>query len=261
MRFIFPWLFLLIIACTPVQESDNIPIVNETSHNDRSRNGDSDSALNNSKETLELDTILERNNPKNLDLHQHQLFIDTTRSSIYYDQIMDWTPNRSDLGGIDYYLGQIALHDKLNHVNLDRFPKKWISIHKLKDQFYAYNPINGVDWRITLTDSSVNEYAMESYADAISKLVSISKNELVLKVRSYYNQHSFPLSYLQIKKSKMPHIYTLVYSNDLTFAQDAYVRLITPLEYLKEFDLIVNDAPYLVYSTIEFDRITLEDLE
>lgn len=208
-----------------------------------------------------IDTILERNNPSNLGSEKHQLFIDTTRNSRYYDQLISWKPNESDKGGVDYYMGQIGSKFNINHVDLKSFPKKWISIHKLNDTFYAYNPMNGIDWRMTLTDSSVNYYAIESDADAISELVSISDNELILKLRSSYDKNNFSQSYMRIKRSKFPHLYTLMYSTSLTFLAEEKVQLITPIEYLKYYDLIVSDAPTLVYSHVRFDQVQLMDVE
>lgn len=208
-----------------------------------------------------IDTILERNNPANLDSEKHQLFIDTTRNSRYYDQLISWKPNESDKGGIDYYLGQIGSKFNINHVDLKSFPKKWISIHKLNDTFYTYNPMNGIDWRMTLTDSSVNYYAIESDADAISELVSISDNELILKLRSSYDKNNFSPSYMRIKRSKFPHIYTLMYSISLTFLAEEKVRLITPIENLKYYDLIVSDSPNLVFSSVQFDSVRLMDID
>ena len=38
----------------------------------------------NSNFRIEVDTIIEKNSPGNLNLEKHQLFIDTTRNSNYY---------------------------------------------------------------------------------------------------------------------------------------------------------------------------------
>ena len=37
------------------------------------------------------DTIVERNTPSSLDLSKHQIFIDTTRNSIFYKNIKNWS--------------------------------------------------------------------------------------------------------------------------------------------------------------------------
>ena len=37
-----------------------------------------------------LDTIIEKNSPKNLDLTKHQLYLDTSRSNKHYDWLQNW---------------------------------------------------------------------------------------------------------------------------------------------------------------------------
>ena len=50
---------------------------------------------------VDLDTILEKNNPKNLDLSKHQLFIDTTRNSETFNSLEISKPNQNIINHSD----------------------------------------------------------------------------------------------------------------------------------------------------------------
>jgi hypothetical protein len=207
-----------------------------------------------------LDTIIEPNDPNSLDTTIHQLFLDTTKNSKYYSQILNWHPNEFDIGGTEYYLNEIKELHKNSTVNFKKFPRDWISIHSLNQQFVASNPLNGIDVRYVLTDSSFNFYAMESDACAISKIIKLTNNELIAELVEYIEEDSTEIVYLKIAQSDIPLLYTIEYSGTKEFVETEFVRLITPLENLTQFNLVVNDAPVLNSSMVRFEKTKRSDV-
>ncbi len=210
---------------------------------------------------VDIDTILERNAPALLDLTKHQLFIDTTRSSTFYKEILDWKPNEFDDQAVQYYCNEISKTIDLRKVDLKQFPRDWILLHSINNQFVAYNPINGIDWRFRLTDNSVNEYSIEADADKISKVISLKPDELVLELRTIPKKSTAHVMYLRIKKTKIAYLYSLQKSYTLDFETTNEIKLITPLENLTKFDLVVNHSPVLINSRVRFDSIKRTMLE
>ena len=210
---------------------------------------------------IKIDTIIEPNSPKKLDFSKHQLFVDTTRNSKYYEQILKWTSNKFDIGGVNYYLNQIKLTQKTSKIDLNDFPKKWTSIHLLNGKYVSYNPLNGIDWRLTLTDSSINYYAIESDADAFYKKIKHTDKELIIELRTCVEKNENQIEFLRIKKSNIQYLYSFQFSNSITFEETEYVSLITPIENIIEFDLVVDDAPDLLNSGIVFDKIKRINIE
>lgn len=214
-----------------------------------------------SEKQISTDTILERNSPDLLDMTRHQLFIDTTRNSKYFRQISDWKPNEFDKQGADYYFKEISETFDSKKVDLKEYSGDWISIHSLDNEYVAYNPINGIDRRYTLTDSSIVYYAIEADADLISKVVSLDKIELILELRTIPQKSKNQISYLRIKKTKIPYLYSIQNSESLDFDNAEYITLVTRIENLVEFNLVVSDAPRLVHSTVKFDKVDRKILE
>jgi hypothetical protein len=204
---------------------------------------------------LEIDKNIEYNSPQNLDSTKHQLFIDTTRNSKYYNQITNWKPNKYDIEGVEYYFKEITKTFKPKKINLNGFPRNWISIQSLNNEFVAYNPLNGINWRFELTDSSINHYKIESDTEVISRLISIQPNKLILEIRSYFEGNQNQTSFFKIQATTTPFLYTLQHSTTLSFKNVRHTFLITPIEHLKEFNLVVDDAPTLVRSYVRFDKV------
>lgn len=208
-----------------------------------------------------VDTLLEYNSPDLLDMSKHQLFIDTSKNSKYYKQIADWKPNKFDIQGIDYYFREISKTFESEKVNLMGFPRDWISLHSLNNEYVVYNPINGIDWRFSLTDSTVNQYRVESDTDLISKVIMLKPEELILELRTIPQKNKNQVAFIRIKKTKNPHIYSYQRSETSNFETTDYINLITPIEHLTEFNLVVSDAPQLVHSIVKFDKVEKDKLE
>ena len=102
---------------------------------------------------------------------------------------------------------------------------------------------------------------MEADADVISKVISLDQKELILELRSYTQKSKNQISYMRIKKTKVPYIFSIQNSDTLDFDKTKYINLVTPIENLDEFNLVVSDAPELVETPVKFDEIERQILE
>ena len=202
----------------------------------------------------DIDTIIEYNNPKFLDFNRHQLFIDTTKNSKYYDEILNWKPNEFDKKAVKYYTEKINKENNFKHFKLGGIPRDWILIHSLNKSFVAYNPANSIDWRFRITNKSVNYYAIEADADVISKVIKLSKDEVVLELKTIEMKSPNLKRFLSIKKTQYPFIYSFGFSETGNF-DDSHYRLVTPLKNLKQFNLLVSDAKEHIHYNPKFDNL------
>lgn len=187
-----------------------------------------------------LDTILEKNNPKNLDLSKHQLFIDTTRNSETYKKLINWKPNRTDNDAISYYEKEIAKKHKPIKIDLKGFPRHWISLKKLNNEFVIYEPCDGNTTVYEINESSVLFfYQLESDADLISELMKITENEIALELRTVPQKTESEKTKLTIKPTEFKNIYELTYS----YGDVIKKQFITSIEKVSEFDIVVNHCP------------------
>lgn len=193
------------------------------------------------------DTILERNNPNSLDLAKHQIFIDTTRNSTFYERVKNWSESQWDKQAIDSYLNSINQDFKSEKVVINDFPSHFITLRKLNNQFVLYDRCDGIDPRFEIRDTAFIFYGpLESEAELISKMVSLTDNSIELELRTIQENSSDQLSRLQIEKID-DFIYKLTYKNQ-TFDRVDYV---TTVEGIEKFDLIVNNCPTM--KMMEFD--------
>jgi len=185
---------------------------------------------------VDLDTILEKNNPKNLDLSKHQLFIDTTRNSETFKRLINWKPNRMDNDAISYHEKEIAKKHKPIKIDLKEFPRHWISLKKLNNEFVIYEPCDGNTTAFEINESSVLFfYQLEPDADLISELRKITKNEIELELRTIPQKTETEKTELTIKPTEFENVYLLTYSFGEWY--------VTPKEKVSEFDIVVNHCP------------------
>ena len=185
---------------------------------------------------VDLDTILETNNPKNLDLSKHQLFIDTTRNSETFKKLINWKPNRMDNDAISYHEKEIAKKHKPIKIDLKQFPRQWISLKKLHNEFVIYEPCDGNTTAFEINESSVLFfYQLEPDADLISELRKITENEIELELRTVPQKTETEKTELTIKPTEFENVYLLTYSFGEWY--------VTPKEKVSEFDIVVNHCP------------------
>ena len=103
------------------------------------------------EEENSIDTVLERNSPTALDLAESQLFIDTSRNSYFYKNIARFQPTSEDQEVVKYYIDEIKTDFPLPPVELSSFPKRWVSLRKLNNEFMLYHRCEGNDKFIDLS--------------------------------------------------------------------------------------------------------------
>lgn len=234
-------IFILTISCVDKQTSNSIQA---------GTNIEIDSVTNQPetlKEEFPEDTILERNNPNSLDLTKHQIFIDTTRSSKFYESLKNWSESKWDKQTIDSYLNTINKDFQPKKVDLNGFPSQFVTLRKLNNQFVLYDRCDGIDPRFEIRDTAFIFYGpLESDAESISKLILLSNNSVELELRTFQAKTNDQTSRLRIDKID-DFIYKLVYKNQ-TFDKIEYL---TTIDEIEKFDLVVNNCPTMKMK--EFD--------
>jgi hypothetical protein len=204
-------------------------------------------------EEAEVDTILERNNPNSLDLSKHQIFIDTTRNSTFYESLKNWSESKWDKRTIDSYLNSINKDFQPKKVDLSGFPSHFITLRKLNTQFVLYDRCDGIDPRFEIRDKAFIFYgSLESDAESISKMISLTDNSIELELRTFQAKSSDQISRLKIDKID-DFIYKLTYNNQ-TFDR---VEYLTTIDGIEKFDLVVNNCPTM--KMMEFDGFDEEE--
>ena len=187
--------------------------------------------------SINTDTILEKNNPKYLDLTKHQLFIDTTRNSIFYKNITQWKPDEMYAKLINSEIEELIRIQKNNKVSIKSFPKKWINLRKYKGEYIIYKPCDGKTFSIEISESNVIFCGIEPSVDIITKLNKQTKDELVMEMKTL-ERSKIKNSKLSIFKTKFKNVYELIYSTENS-SRKYYV---TPINKIAEYDMIVNNC-------------------
>ena len=204
-------------------------------------------------EETEEDTILERNNPNSLDLTKHQIFIDTTRSSKFYERIKNWKQSKLDKRTIESYLFEINKGSQPEQIDLKEFPSHFITLRKLNDKFVLYERCDGIDPRFEIRDTAFIFYGpLESDAESISKMISLTNNSIELELRTFQAKSSDQKSRLKIERID-DFIYKLTYKNQ-TFDR---VEYLTTIDGIEKFDLVVNNCTTM--KMMEFDGFDEEE--
>ncbi|MFK7905275.1 MAG: hypothetical protein AB8B69_09130 [Chitinophagales bacterium] len=188
------------------------------------------------------DTILERNNPKALDLTKHQLFIDTTRNSIFYERLIQWKANQRKNETVETYLAELNKISKSKKSDFGDFPRLFVRVNKLEDEFVLYDRCDGTDPRYELRDSAFIFYGpLESDAETIKDVYQKNGKSIKLQLNSFKAKTPDEVSALQIDRTKHPGIYSLKYKNQ-NYSLEEYV---IPIEDVEKFDLVVNHCPVM----------------
>ena len=202
-----------------------------------------------------IDTIPELNTLVNLDSSIHQFFIDTTKNSRYYNQIKNWKPNKFDIQGANFYYNEILKNHKPANKPIKNFPRKFTAVHQFENQLLSFNPINGIDHRFSITDTSIIHYRIEADCDLINKVVKETKNELILELRTIPQKRENQIEFLQIKKTSIPYIYQVSSSATNSFETNHFQNIFIDIDSLSKINMLVDDAPFLVHHTIKFQTV------
>lgn len=199
------------------------------------------------KNTEEIDTIIERNNPNSIDLSRHQLFIDTTRTYIYYERMRNWKPLKNTPPTTIDYINELIKDNNPKIFDLKDFPRIWVTLRKFKDDFILYDRCDGGDPAYGFTDSTFNIYGPHEFeARLITKLIKLSEKEIEIESGTFIENNLERKVKLSIHKTEKQDIYILIYETGNSIEKS----FITPIEYLRSFDLLVNHCP--INKVIEF---------
>ncbi len=198
------------------------------------------------------DTIIERNNPKSLDMSIHQLFIDTTRTYIFYERVEKANLIQNPQQEYINYINQMFENQIFEKFDLEEFPRFWLTLRKYKGEFFLYDRCDGSDYAYGLTDSTFNIYdPHELDIRMITKLIKISKSEIEIEAAyDKKNNQEKPLK-LTIKKTEQKDVYALNFEGYYTGKS-----YITPFKNVRNFDLIVNHCPKYKINEVDdkFDK-------
>lgn len=185
-----------------------------------------------------LDTILERTNPDSIDLTKYQVFIDTTRTSEFYQRKRSWDDSWGK-STINEYLTEINKTTKPIKINLKGFPSQFITLRKLNGKFILYDRCDGIDPRYEVRDTAVIFYGpLEADAESITKVFLISKDKIELGLKGHPAKLENQTSRLQITKID-DCVYKMIYKNQ-SFEDTSYL---TTRNFIGNFDLVVNNCP------------------
>ena len=189
------------------------------------------------EEENSIDTVLERNSPTALDLAESQLFIDTSRNSYFYKNIARFQPTSEDQEVVKYYIDEIKTDFPLPPVELSSFPKRWVSLRKLNNEFMLYHRCEGNDKFIDLSNESVAFYGpVEAEADMISKIVSSSENEIQLELKTIKAKTENQTAFFTIKKTENENVFLYTYK----IGDFEIKEFVTPIEKINQFNMVVN---------------------
>ena len=165
----------------------------------------------------ELDTILERNDYKKLDLTRHQLFIDTTKIHEFYKSVSEWN------NGLNLTNRKLKLAD---------IPTKFITLRKLDDNFVLYDRCDGSDPRFVILDSTFIIYGpLEKSVEAIEE-ISFTEQKIELKGKSENTK-------ITIEKTDSINVYEIKFENHWL----DWIEYATPASKINNFELVVNHCP------------------
>lgn len=236
--------FFLLFNCTNIKKSNNDISILDT--------------IKKARLEVKEDTILEKNNPKFLDLSRHQIFIDTTRNSKFYKSLIKWKETELDKDLINSAIDELGKDVEYIRDSIDNFPKRFITLRKLNNKFVLYDRCDGIDPRFAIKKGLFIFYGpLESYAELITKVRLISKDKIELELKTHKNLSSDEKSIIEIEKIDN-FLYIMKYKNE------SYNKIIylTTTEYIEDFDLVVNHCPKMKMPAIidKFDNFKKEDI-
>lgn len=172
-----------------------------------------------SYQRIEVDTILEKNSPNNLNLEKHQLFIDTTSNSNYHKILNRWKTNNY---------------------------KTWTVIRKLdNNQFVIYDRFDGMD---PIIQFNIEEFVFNGVHEKINYKIK-SKKIINDKIKIIICENDRSFKKIEILKSKYPNISVIRFYGKKNYE---FKYWITKIENVRDFKCLVNSYKYSKMS--EYDK-------
>lgn len=165
----------------------------------------------NSNFRIEVDTIIEKNSPRNLDLEKHQLFIDTTRNSNYHKILNNWKKRYNE----DYQVwtvirkidnNEFVIYDRSDGMDpIIQLNKKWFifnGVHEKTD--YQVKTLKRENDRIEITISENNR--------GFKKIEILSSSYQNISIIRFYGKKNYESKYWITKIENINYFDCLVNS-------------------------------------------------
>ncbi len=187
----------------------------------------------------EIDTVLEKNNPKRLDLSKQQLFIDTTKTSQFFQSYYNWNPNLQH-ENFSYFLKEITKKFPLQKQEISSFPREWLVIEKLNDEFLIYKPCNGSTESFVITDEALYFFhQLEPEVALLHRVVTSNDTIFNATLLTLSEKNTVIQSNFSIQPSEMKDVYQLKYNHDAIVEE----KYIIPMDKVIHFNMVVNHCP------------------
>ncbi len=230
-RTMFFVLLLLFFSCQLIETEESKPKSNSASNKD---------------------APLQVKDPRQLDLTKDQLFIDTTRNSIFYKKMKAWKPDKFLQKITEDYLKATRSQFKRVEVELDDFPAEWIFLQKLAGRYVIHDRCDGNVRRFKIEKDAVVFYGVhESEVYSIRKVLKFDKESLSIELQAPWmnkEEHIFTLS-----------LWRMADGNVFCSRENAKTclgGLCTPVENIDHFDLLVDNC--VTQKRVEFKAFDKE---
>ena len=197
-------------------------------------------------------------NPANLDLSQPQVFLDTTRTSVFYQQLIDWEPDHQIEALIDEILAEIG-HQSSTPQNFTGYPTELIQVRRLNGKFVLYDPCDGGPTRFSIQNGAFITYGThEPTADVIYRTLPSKTNAMKVELRTLLYRSPSQKALLFLRPTRTEHVYVLSVQADGKVQQ----TVVIPVDKIPEFDLVVNHCPINKRSEWNgFDPINFQEVK
>lgn len=190
--------------------------------------------------SFELDTVVERNNPKSLDLTKHQLYIDTTRTAEYYNQIEKWNPFEENQIDTKNALEELYQKQEIIEFDFQNFPRLWIPLRMYQNDYLLYDRCDGSETSYGLSDSFFYIFGVHEFdIRKIKRILKINTNELEIELDAYVTENKNKTLKVHFKATENKDIY------HVTLDFDGYITqtFMTPPTNVRNFDVLINHCP------------------
>jgi hypothetical protein len=180
----------------------------------------------------------------------HAIFIDTSKTSKFYDEISDFKFGQFDQESYDYSLEFLKSKNlKLTETKIEDLPRKWIILKLHGGQYFTYKPSDFYShYKVDITDSSLTEYTGEGpVANKITTYFRTNDNAVSFRL-SGVNGVNRNLTIYIIDKKKGIAVFENRLKNNLTH------YLMIDATKIRELPIIVNYCETQKQVEFEFEK-------
>jgi len=188
---------------------------------------------------------------KRLSPNDNIIFIEKNRESVFYRKLLDF--NLDALDSNQYAQSRAELAQSVKHFikhKLPELPGQWLPVNRYKQNYYLYYPADlGVAGRKMITDSTICSSHMDGIdPQAVMSVLKKDRYTWDFKVKSLAVGVYHIIIHIIDRKTK------LAVWEEFDEKQPRY-ELYVPVEYAKNFDMIVNYTDGDLPDEFEFDKI------